>query len=86
MTDALCEAGFDDALVGMASGVSYIDIYCRKAVSLEMAVRGAIRDVEKAGLHVDRVESETAHAVARINTELLTIPTHSHSRMATQSR
>lgn len=63
VTDALFEAGFDDALVGTASGVSHIDVYRRKAESLEMAVRGAIRDVERVGLHVDRVESEMANSV-----------------------
>lgn len=77
VTDALFEAGFDDALVGIASGAPYIDVNHRQAESLEMAVREAIRDVEKAGFHVVRVESETANAITRINTELLTIPSHS---------
>src|SRR5438128_2228929 len=57
VTDALYEAGFDDALVGMAAGVPYIDVNHRRADSLEKAVREAIRDVEKAGFHVVRVES-----------------------------
>ena len=72
VTDALYEAGFDDALVGMAAGVPYIDVNHRRAESLEKAVREAIRDVEKAGFHVVRVESDTANAITRINADLLT--------------
>ena len=39
VTDALYEAGFDDALVGMAGRVPYIDVNHRRAESLENAVR-----------------------------------------------
>src|SRR5438046_3313051 len=77
VTDALYEAGFDDALVGMASGVPYIDVNHRQAESLEKAVRDAIRDVEKAGFHVVRVESDTANVITRINADLLVLPSHS---------
>jgi hypothetical protein len=77
VTDALYEAGFDDALIGMAAGVPYIDVNHRQAESLEKAVREAIRDVEKAGFHVVRVESETANAITRINADLLTLSSHS---------
>ena len=77
VTDALYEAGFDDALVGMAAGVPYIDVNHRQAASLEKAVREAIRDVEKAGFRVVRVESETANTLARINADLLTLSSHS---------
>src|SRR5437868_2097654 len=73
VTDALYEAGFDDALVGMAGRVPYIDINHRRAESLDKAVREAIRDVEKAGFHVIRVESEVANAITRINADLLTL-------------
>ena len=73
VTDALYEAGFDDALVGMAAGVPYIDVNHRPAESLEKAVRAAIRDVEKAGFHVVRVESDAANAIIRINADLLTL-------------
>ena len=76
VTDALYEAGFDDALIGMAAGVPYIDINHRRAESLEKAVRQAIRDVEKAGLRVVRVESDAANVITRINADLLTL---SHS-------
>ena len=76
VTDALYEAGFDDALVGMAAGVPYIDVNHRQAESLDKAVRDAIRDVEKAGFHVVRVESEAANAITRINADLLTLSTN----------
>ena len=77
VTDALYEAGFDDALVGMAAGVAYIDVNHRQAKSLDKAVREAIRDVEKAGFHVVRVESDAANAITRINADLLTQSSHS---------
>src|SRR5438093_13291171 len=48
VTDALYEAGFDDALVGMAAGVAYIDVNHRQAESLDKAVREAIREIGKA--------------------------------------
>jgi hypothetical protein len=76
VTDALYEAGFDDALVGMAAGVPYVDVNHRQAESLEKAVRQAIRDVEKAGFRVVRVESDAANVITRINADLLTL---SHS-------
>jgi len=61
----------------MAAGIPYIDVNHRQAESLEMAVREAIRDVEKAGFHVVRVESETANAITRINADLLIPSSHS---------
>ncbi len=73
VTDALYETGFDDALVGMAASVPYIDVNHRQAESLEKAVRQAIRDVEKAGFHVVRVESDAVNAITRINADLLTL-------------
>jgi len=77
VTDALYEAGFDDALIGMAAGVAYIDVNHRHAESLDKAVREAIREVEKAGFHVVRVESDAANAITRINADLLTVSSHS---------
>ena len=74
VTDALYEAGFDDALVGMVDGVPYIDINHRESNSLDETIRQAIRDVEKAGYRVVRVESDTANAITRINAELLVTP------------
>lgn len=72
VTDALYEAGFDDALVGMVDGVAYIDVNHRESASLEDAIRSAIQDVEKAGFRVVRVESEVANVITRINADLLT--------------
>lgn len=74
VTDSLYEAGFDDALVGMLDGVPYIDINHRESDLLEETIRQAIRDVEKAGYRVVRVESDTANAITRINAELLVTP------------
>lgn len=73
VTDALYEAGFDDSLVGMADGVPYIDVRHRESDSLENTIRQAIRDVERAGFRVVRVESDAANMITRINCELLTI-------------
>ena len=74
LTDALYDAGFDDALVGMVDGVPYIDVNHRESDSLENTIRQAIRDVEKAGYRVVRVESDAATAITRINTDLLVTP------------
>ena len=74
MTDALYQPGFDDSLVGMVDGVPCIDVNHRESDSLEDTIRQAIRDVEKAGYRVVRVESDTANAIMRINAELLVTP------------
>lgn len=73
-TDALHKAGFDDALVGMSDAVPYIDVNHRESDSLEGAIRDAIRDVEKAGFRVVRVESDAANVISKINTDLLVTP------------
>lgn len=44
--DALYEAGCDDALVGIADGVQYLD-FDREASSLEGAILSAVVDVER---------------------------------------
>lgn len=49
--DALYQAGCDDALVGRADGVQYLD-FDREAASLEDAILSAVGDVEQ----LDRVE------------------------------
>jgi hypothetical protein len=49
MTDALLEAGCDDALVGTRDGVVFLD-FSREADSLRVAILSAIADVEKAGI------------------------------------
>jgi hypothetical protein len=71
VTDALYEAGFDDALVGMVDGVPYIDVNHRESASLAETIRAAIRDVERAGFRVVRVESDVANVITRINADLL---------------
>jgi len=84
VTDALYEAGFDDALVGMAAGVPYIDVNHRHAESLEQAVRQAIVDVEAAGFRVVRVESDIANVITRINADLLTL-SHAEGKRGRES-
>jgi hypothetical protein len=74
VTDAIYEAGFDDSLVGMMDGVPYIDVNHRESDSLEGTIRGAIRDVERAGFRVVRVESDSANVITRINAGLLLTP------------
>ena len=51
LIDAIYEAGCDDALVGRAGGVQYLD-FDREASSLEEAILSAVTDAE----HVDGVE------------------------------
>ena len=46
--DRLFEAGCDDALVGSADGVQFID-FDRDAASLDVAVLSAVADVEQVG-------------------------------------
>lgn len=46
LIDALFEAGSDDALVGRAGGVQYVD-FDREASSIEEAVLSAVADVER---------------------------------------
>ena len=52
--DALYESGCDDALIGQANGVQYLD-FDRRAQSLEDAVASAVRDIEQVpGIEVVR--------------------------------
>jgi hypothetical protein len=67
VNDALFEAGFDDSLVGIVDGDVYIDVNRRESESLEITIRQAIQDVEKAGFNVLRVESDASNVIARIN-------------------
>lgn len=71
MADALYEATGGDIELGVVDGVMTIE-FEREARSLRDAVRSAITQVEgtSLGLHVDRVESETANTIAQINHEL----------------
>ena len=53
--DALFEAGCDDALVGRAEGIQYIE-FDREAVRLDDAILSAVADVEKVpGVTVARI-------------------------------
>lgn len=58
LADALFEAGCDDATLHSDGPVLYID-FDREAVSLGDAIGSAVKDVEKAGFKVSRVEVET---------------------------
>lgn len=60
VTDALFEAGCDDALVGSRDGHLFLD-FDREADSKEMAVQSAVSCVESAGIggHI-RVIAEAA--------------------------
>jgi hypothetical protein len=55
--NALFEAGCDDALPAMRNGVAFLE-FSREAVSFDEAVLSAIRNVEKAGFPVARVEPD----------------------------
>jgi hypothetical protein len=57
MADALFEAGCDDAGLGSCNGIVSVD-FDREADSLGDAIGSAIKDVERAGLAVARVEVE----------------------------
>jgi hypothetical protein len=65
IADALFEAGCDDGTPGTANGEFVIDFH-RQAVSLEDAIRSAIRNVRTAGYEVERVEME-ADAMAPLS-------------------
>lgn len=55
VADALFEAGCQDATPGSCNGVLSIDFH-RDAVSLEAAIRSAMKNVKKAGFVVERAE------------------------------
>jgi hypothetical protein len=62
MAEALYEAGCDDSTPGSSGGVVIVD-FGREAESLGDAVGSAIKDVEKAGYKVAKVEVEESVAV-----------------------
>jgi hypothetical protein len=67
LPDALFEAGCDDALLGVADGIVYLD-FDREAPSLREALSSAIRQVESANVRVRRIEPQelvTLSEVAR---------------------
>ncbi len=63
MVEALFEAGCDDSTVGSCEGVVTIDFY-REAENLGDAIGSAVKDVERAGFAVARVEIEKARALS----------------------
>lgn len=62
MAEALYEAGCDDSTPGSSGGLIIVD-FSREAESLGDAVGSAIKDVEKAGYKVTKVEVEVPVAV-----------------------
>jgi hypothetical protein len=53
--DALFEAGCDDALVGVLGGEIFLD-FDREAPSFDEAVNSAVKNVERAGGKVVKIE------------------------------
>ena len=54
----LYEAGCDDGTLSSSKGCSQIS-FDREALTLETAIRSAIADIQKTGMHVDRLEIES---------------------------
>ncbi len=66
VVDALFNAGCDDALVGRADGVQYLD-FDRQADSLEHAVLSAVADIEQVdGVEVVRIADAGLASMADI--------------------
>jgi hypothetical protein len=76
LADDLYEATGGDIEFNMRGGVAFLE-FERTAATLRDAITSAIRDVEQAdgGLRVVRVESEVANTIAKINADLLGVPT-----------
>jgi len=64
--DAIYEAGCDDGLLCLRSGVPFIE-FDRESPSLKEAVLSAIADVEKAGFRAVRVEPDDLVTAAEIS-------------------
>jgi len=75
MADAFYEATGGDIEFNMRDGVAFLE-FDRSGPSLHDAVTSAIDQVEGAGagVRVVRVESESANTIAKINAELLGVP------------
>ena len=68
LADALFDAGCDDALVGRADGVQYLD-FDREAPSLEQAIFSAVSDIEAIdGIDVVRLADAGLVSMADIGT------------------
>jgi hypothetical protein len=70
LANALFEATGGDIEFNFRDGVAYLE-FEREGGELRDAITSAIAQVEKAGMRVLRVETETANTVAKINAELL---------------
>jgi hypothetical protein len=70
--DALFEAGCGDASFGSCEGVAFGD-FDREAETLEVAIRSAIADIQRAGLNVARLEHVEQTLVSEINAELAAV-------------
>ena len=63
VTDALYEAGCDDATVGSSCGAARVS-FSREAATLQEAIQSAVRDVQQAGCEIARVEIERDELIA----------------------
>jgi hypothetical protein len=75
LADALYAATQGDIELNLRDGVAFVD-FQRKAKTLREAITSAIREVDQAvaGVRVVRVESEAANVIAKINADLLGVP------------
>ena len=61
LEDGLFEAGCDDAILALRNGVLYLE-FARRAPSLDVAIRSAVRDVRRADLPLTVVSVEAGHS------------------------
>ncbi|MGH7198981.1 MAG: hypothetical protein ACREJB_00140 [Planctomycetaceae bacterium] len=69
VSNALHDAGCDDGTPFSSEGMAAVG-FTREADSLEEAIRSAVRNVQKAGYSVARVEPADEPIFSRINREL----------------
>lgn len=69
MSNLLFEAGCDDSTPGSSCGQAHIEFH-RTAASLKDAVMSAIADVQKTGLHVEKVTTQESMTIEAINLDL----------------
>jgi len=69
LADKLFEAGCDDGSPFSSCGIAGVG-FSREAESLEVAIRSAVADVQKAGCTVERVQIESdSPLLAKSNTQ-----------------
>ncbi|NIL96535.1 MAG: hypothetical protein GTO62_05180 [Planctomycetales bacterium] len=78
LADVLYQATAGDIEFNMRDGVAFLE-FERTAPSLRDAITSAISQVERAGVgvRVVRVESDDANTIAKINADLLGVPSGS---------